>query len=147
MQLLTNLPVSAESFEGTFTVTEFSHVGRQLLVDGVLKGTTSTGETVNQTVNDVPATLGDTNITAANFALAPAATCDVLFLDLGPLNLDLLGLVVNLSPIELNIDAVSGAGNLLGNLLCAVTGLLDGGPLAGLTRLLDNINRILDGIG
>jgi hypothetical protein len=145
-QLLTNMPVSAENFTGTLSVTHFDYVDGQLLVDGVLSGTVN-GETVTQEVNDVPATLSDTAAEAANFELAPAATCDVLFLDLGPLDLDLLGVVVNLSPIELNIDAVSGPGNLLGNLLCAVTGLLDGGPLASIFRLIDNINRILDGIG
>ena len=57
--------------------------------------------------------------------------CDVLNLVLGPLHLDLLGLVVDLNRVVLNIVAQSGAGNLLGNLLCAVAGLLDGG-LGGL---------------
>jgi hypothetical protein len=37
--------------------------------------------------------------------------------------------------------AVPGAGDLLGNLLCAVAGLLDGGPLAGLADLLNQIWR------
>jgi hypothetical protein len=64
--------------------------------------------------------------------------CDILHLELGPLNLDLLGLVVNLNRVVLDIDAVSGPGNLLGHLLCAVVGLLDSpGPLAQL------LNRIL----
>ena len=53
-----------------------------------------------------------------------AARC--LHLELGPLDLDLLGLVVHLDPVHLDITAVPGAGNLLGNLLCAVAGLLDG---------------------
>jgi hypothetical protein len=39
---------------------------------------------------------------------------------------------------------VPGPGNLLGNLLCAVAGLLDGGPLGNLGNL---INRLLDRIG
>jgi hypothetical protein len=34
--------------------------------------------------------------------------------------------VVNLNQVHLNITARPGAGNLLDNLLCAVTGLLDG---------------------
>jgi hypothetical protein len=39
---------------------------------------------------------------------------------------------------------VRGPGNLLGNLLCAVAGLLDGGgPGNLLNNLLRNINRIL----
>ena len=44
----------------------------------------------------------------------------------------------------LDIIAVAGAGNLLGNLLCAVAGLLDGGPLAGLLGQLQTLlNQIL----
>lgn len=78
--------------------------------------------------------------------LAAGDTCDILFLDLGPIFLDVLGLTVDLSEVVLDVNAVSGAGNLLGNLLCAVTGLLDngnGGPLAGLTNLLNRIFSIL----
>jgi hypothetical protein len=65
------------------------------------------------------------------------ATCQVLHLDLGPLNLNLLGLQINLSEIVLDITAQAGAGNLLGNLLCAVTNLLNN-PNA-LAQLLNNI--------
>lgn len=53
------------------------------------------------------------------------ATCEILELVLGPLHLDLLGLVVDLNQVVLTITAVPGAGNLLGNLLCAIAGLLD----------------------
>jgi hypothetical protein len=75
--------------------------------------------------------------------------CQILFLDLGPLFLDVLGLQVDLSQIELDITAVRGPGNLLGNLLCAVAGLLDGpgGGLGGaIGNLLDRITGILDGL-
>jgi hypothetical protein len=66
-------------------------------------------------------------------------------LDLGALHLDLLGLVVDLAPVHLKITAVPGAGNLLGNLLCAITGLLDGGaPLSLISQLL---NQLLGGLG
>jgi hypothetical protein len=69
------------------------------------------------------------------------ATCDVLSLVLAPLDLDLLGLQVHLDRVVLNIVAVSGAGNLLGNLLCAITGLLDQGGL--LTQVSQILNAIL----
>ena len=72
---------------------------------------------------------------------ATQATCDILHLDLGPLSLDLLGLQIDLSRIVLDITAQAGAGNLLGNLLCAVAGLLD--SPGGLARLLDQILGIL----
>jgi hypothetical protein len=69
-----------------------------------------------------------------------AVSCDVLNLVLGPLDLDLLGLQVHLKRVVLDIVAVAGAGNLLGNLVCAVAGLLDGG-LAG---LLAQVRSLLD---
>ena len=78
---------------------------------------------------------------------AQAAPCDVLRLVLGPLHLDLLGLVVDLNKVVLNIVAQSGAGNLLGNLLCAVAGLLDGGLNGLLGRLVRLLNRILGQLG
>ena len=71
-------------------------------------------------------------------------TCDILHLVLGPLDLNLLGLVVHLDQVVLDITAQSGAGNLLGNLLCAVAGLLDGGlNLNSVARLLNRILSIL----
>ena len=73
------------------------------------------------------------------------AACDILHLVLGPLDLDLLGLQIHLDKIVLDIVAATGAGNLLGNLLCAITGILDGGPLAGLlAQLNDLLGQILD---
>lgn len=73
--------------------------------------------------------------------LAPAqvtsAACNVLNLTLGPLDLNLLGLMVHLDKIVLNITA-SAAGGLLGQLLCSLsTGL----PVAQLAAIL---NQILD---
>ena len=51
--------------------------------------------------------------------------CPILFLDLGPIFLDLLGLQLDISPITIELTAVRGPGNLLGNLLCALVGILD----------------------
>ena len=76
----------------------------------------------------------------------PSGTCPVLALTLGPLHLDLLGLVVDIpNPINLNIVAQSGPGNLLGNLLCSVTNLLNGG--ASLQTIANDLNQILTGLG
>jgi len=47
----------------------------------------------------------------------PPNTHEVLELPLGPINLDLLGALVQTSPICLNITATRGPGKLLGNLL------------------------------
>jgi len=91
------------------------------------------------------------DVTTAATPGVSAASCDILNLVLGPLDLNLLGLEIHLDTVELDIIAVPGAGNLLGNLLCAVAGLLDGGGLGGLlgqlSTLLNQILGILNGIG
>jgi hypothetical protein len=79
--------------------------------------------------------------------MANNVTCDVLNLVLGPLHLDLLGLTVDLNQVVLDIAAVTVAGNLLGNLLCAVLSLLDGpGALLDIANLLNQILDLLGGI-
>jgi hypothetical protein len=88
--------------------------------------------------------------TGATPLVIPAqVSCPVLNLVLGPLNLNLLGLAVNLNQVVLDIVAVPGA--LLGNLLCAVAGLLNGlnlgGLLAGvLANLLNAVVAALAGL-
>lgn len=62
----------------------------------------------------------------------------VLYLDLKGLFLNLLGIEVDLNEVELDISAVPNPGALLGNLLSAVTGLFDKGPLA---RLKDRLSQ------
>jgi hypothetical protein len=49
----------------------------------------------------------------------PAGTCSILDLVLGPLHLDLLGLVVDLNRVHLSITG-NPAGGVLGRLLCGV---------------------------
>jgi hypothetical protein len=111
----------AGTFAGSFTPTKFAAKDGNLLATGTLTGTLTDSAgadvgSVTQTVN-------------APTAVA-LATCRVLDLVLGPLHLDLLGLVVDLNQVHLVINAQSGPGNLLGNLLCAIAGLLDGTPTA-----------------
>ncbi len=71
--------------------------------------------------------------------------CTILNLSIRPITLNLLGLVVRTSRIDLRIDAVRGPGNLLGNLLCGLTGILDPPALGGATggQLASILNAIL----
>ena len=71
-------------------------------------------------------------------------TCAILSLVLGPLHLDVLGLVVDLNRVILNITGETGAGKLLGNLLCGLVGILDGGVV--LARFLSVLNDLLTAI-
>jgi hypothetical protein len=73
-----------------------------------------------------------------------APTCAILNLVLGPLHLDVLGLVIDLNRVVLNIVGQTGAGNLLGNLLCALVGILDGGAI--LARFLSVIDELIAAI-
>ena len=146
---VTGTLANGAAFAGTLRITELSQDGAQLLASGVLSWTQD-GAVVSQAFEDVPASLVASSASGsiAGPQAASSARCDILLLDLGPIFLDLLGLEVDLSQIILDIDAVSGAGKLLGNLLCAVTGLLDGGGIfAAIGNLLDRINDILDDIG
>jgi hypothetical protein len=70
----------------------------------------------------------------------------VLHLVLGPLHLNLLGLHVNLNQVVLDITAQSGPGNLLGNLVCGIANLLNGGTTGAgqLTGLLNILQQLLN---
>jgi len=89
-------------------------------------------------------------VTPAQVIEPPEGTCEVLSLTLGPIDLNLLGLRIQLygetpeDPITILIYAEPGPGNLLGNLLCGLTGLLDGPPTANrLNAIVSFLNRIL----
>lgn len=133
----------AGTFTGTAQVTHIDAVGKQLVASGVVNGTfTSTDGSVTQTFSGLP---------FAGVPLDPPASCTILNLTLGPINLNLLGLVVQTNMIHLTITAVPGPGNLLGNLLCAVANLLNGTGTGGglstaIQNLLNQINAILAGL-
>jgi hypothetical protein len=128
------IPVSAANFTGTFNLTRFANVGGIVNAIGTLVGTVTTPTGPVSIVRTIAIPVA---------TQATTATCDVLHLELGPLDLNLLGLVVHLNQIVLDIDAQAGPGNLLGNLLCSVAGLLD--RPSGLAQVLNNILRIIGG--
>ena len=139
---------TAQSLAGTFTIQRFARSQGQIVAVGTLVATLTSdapGSAARTIVTQASIPLDRSNATAAAGDFAALAVCDILHLVLGPLDLNLLGLVVHLDQVVLDITAVSGAGNLLGNLLCAITGLLDGGgPLASIVALL---NGLLDLLG
>jgi hypothetical protein len=125
------------TFTGDLTDLVFSNVDGVLTLTGVLNGEVNVGGVVTPIVDHAFSVVVD-------IIQAPGGVCDILYLELGPIDLDLLGLVVHLDQIVLDVDAVPGAGNLLGNLLCAVSGLLDGsGNVNALARLLNQILALL----
>lgn len=117
--------------DAKFSVTGFAVQKGKVVATGTLTGTLD-GKQVNQTAT-MPVTTGQ-------------HSCDILNLQLGPLDLNLLGLRVQLSQVNLDITAEQGSGNLLGNLLCQVAKLLDGqGNAVG--RLVNLLNKILGALG
>jgi hypothetical protein len=80
-----------------------------------------------------------TAIISGTLSLPAGADCPILHLRIDEIHLNVLGLKVDTSPICLDVNAESGPGNLLGNLLCGVTGLLDQGPIS-LTSLLGSLS-------
>lgn len=148
------IPVSGTSTSGVATVGTF-HLQRFAAQDGKLVGIGTLVATVtdssgprNIVVGGLAIPVEASTIPAASAqAISVQAVCDILHLTLGPLDLNLLGLVVHLDRVVLDITAESGAGNLLGNLLCAVAGLLDPGPgpLGQIVGLLNQILQILGG--
>ena len=121
-------------FTGDFAIKEFKVVGDQIVAVGTLTGTIQNG---------VGSVIGTVLRTIQMIVNITGATCDILHLELGPLDLDLLGLIVHLNKVVLDIDA-DPTGGLLGSLLCAVANLLDvGGPLADIVGLLNQILALL----
>ena len=121
-------------FTGNFNIKQFSVVNNQIVAVGTLTGT------IQNAVGNVIGTVLRTISLLVTFG---GASCDILHLELGPLDLDLLGLQVHLDKIVLDIDA-DPSGGLLGSLLCAVANLLNiGGPLADIVGLLNQILALL----
>jgi len=103
---------------------------------------------IGNVTTNIPITLGATPNPAD-------ADCPILNLHLGPIHLDLLGLNVDTSEICLDVTAHHGQG-LLGDLLCGVSNLLNGGIplgdiLGGLTAidpnaLITGLTTLLNGV-
>ena len=137
---------------GTFTPKRFAiptsgpNAGKLMAVGKVRATLTrATGKVVGTDTAKVHIPVMTANGSPLPTSARALGSCDILNLVLGPLDLDLLGLQVHLDKVVLNIVAQSGAGNLLGNLLCAVAGLLDNtGVLTQIQQILNSILAILN---
>lgn len=131
---VTGTTATGGTFEGTLDIQRFVFSGGEILAVGTLEGTLTDAEgvligTIDQTVQ-FPVDVAQ-------------ATCTILTLDLGPLDLNLLGLHVHLDEVHLVIEAHEGEG-LLGDLLCAIANALNrGGTLQGAVALLNRVLSVL----
>jgi len=127
-------------FDGLFAIADFATGSSPTgaVANGLLTGTLTqpgergAGQSGGQSVSQ--------NIAMPVAALQ--ATCQVLNLTLGPLDLNLLGLQVHLDVVHLTINA-DPAGGLLGQLLCSLAGGI-GGPVG---TIIDLLNQILAALG
>lgn len=133
------------TFQGNFQVTGFHFDGQNVLADGIITGVATSGGKSTSVLQTVSAPLQTPSTSSVNAPAAAAASCSILNLVVGPVNLNLLGLQITTDQIVLNITALPGAGNLLGNLLCDVTNLLNS-PSQGLANVLNQILGILQGL-
>ena len=78
----------------------------------------------------------------AHMILAQASTCGVLHLELGAINLNLLGVVVTTTPVTIDINGDTGGP--LGNLVCAVLATLNN--VVGLVNLLNSLLGLVTGL-
>jgi hypothetical protein len=103
--------------------------------------------TLKGTITALDGTITTVNQNVTSLLSSASGSCAILNLTLGPLHVDLLGLVINLNQVNLNIVAQPGAGNLLGNLLCDVANLLNGGgALADIANTLNSLLNLLNGL-
>jgi hypothetical protein len=140
---------NGKQFNGTYAIQRYVARGNKAYAVGTLKGRLN-GRHVTRYNVMMPATLAGpppTGITSAKTAQVVA--CTVLQLQLGPIDLNLLGLRVQLFggtnpaaplPVTLLITAVPGNGNLLGNLLCNLTGALNQPGI--LSQLSSNLSQL-----
>jgi hypothetical protein len=136
--LVTGTTATGAVFNGVLKVASVAanSVTGALTASGTLTGTltSATGQvlgTVNQAVSGIPVT-------------GISGSCTILTLTLGPLDLDLLGLMFHLNQAVLAITVQPGSGTLLGNQLCSVANLLNGGSTSNLLmQLVGLVNQIL----
>jgi hypothetical protein len=158
LNTMKNLPLAGTTasgtvFHGTANIINFQNVNNRIMaIVGISGKLVRPNGTIVGRVTGVrarmPVTLSDgTNVHSSSLTPNAAGVCDILHLHLGALDLNLLGLIVHLDPVRLDITAAPGPGNLLGNLLCAVSGLLDQTGVNGvLVNLLRAIQQILNGL-
>ena len=141
------IPVSGKArngkpFTGHFSVDRFVTRHGKAYAVGTLTGTVGKRHVTRRNVAVPVSRQGAT-------AAQSGGACPILHLTLGPVDLNLLGLKVHLDRVVLDITAQPGPGNLLGNLLCAVSNLLNQPalPIQQVTALLNILNQLLSNPG
>jgi hypothetical protein len=141
---MTGQTKGGQKFTGNFHIDEFAERNGQIVAIGDLKGKLANkgkGKGARKVTRyNVAVPVSGLPSTPAAGTARSAQACNVLNLVLGPLDLRLLGLRVQLNQVKLDITAIPGGG-LLGDLLCGLAG--GPGPLSSVVAAL---NGLLSGI-
>src|SRR5215217_4952839 len=144
---ITGTAKNGKKFTGTYTIKRFTQSGGKVYAVGTLKGKLKNRKVKRSNVR-IPASLQrHQGATASQLPNPTPGACQILDLVLEPIDLNLLGLRVATSRIEVLVEAIPGGGALLGNLLCSITGILDpqstAQPPGILTRVLNALLALL----
>jgi len=133
---VTGTAKNGKKFKGTYTINRFVKRGGKVLAVGTLKGRLK-----HRNVSRRGVRIPVSGFAEQGGAMSSQLVCRVLTLTLGPLDLNLLGLRVQLNQVNLRITAIPGGG-LLGDLLCGLSNLLNPTGLAG-NNLAAVLNSLL----
>jgi len=152
---LTGIPLSAHekgrNFKGTLDIVRFAEQAGSVVAIGTITGKVTGKGNGNKPVSRenvvIPVSFAAPTAAARQAGGVQAqATCEILDLVLGPIDLTLLGLRLQVNQIHIQLTA-DQAGGLLGALLCAVANLLNPlGALADLVKALNDILALLRGL-
>lgn len=146
---ITGTVAGGGTFAGTLSLQKFVVRDGQVAAIGMVRGTvTSSAGAPLGTVLVGPLTLpvqvgpGAAMATTSAAPVVAQATCQVLHLDIGAVNLNVLGLLVVTQPISLDISGDSAG--VLGHLVCTILDTLN--SVVGLVDLLNQLLGLLTGL-
>jgi hypothetical protein len=126
----------AGTFTGTLDIERFVERDRALFAIGTIDGTLTSALGATRSVTDQPVRLPVTGVSVGSSPRLSAEgsvstqqvaqECQILHLEFGGITLDVLGIMLQLSPIALDLSL----GGLLGSILCGLLGALGGGVAA-----------------
>ena len=128
-------PDGAGTFTGTLDIERFVARDRALFAVGTIDGTLTTALGATRVVTDQPVRLPVTRVSVGSAPRSAERSvtiqqvgqeCQILHLEFGGITLDVLGIMLQLSPISLDLSL----GGLLGGILCGLLGALGGGAAA-----------------
>jgi hypothetical protein len=148
--------VGGGAFSGSFTINRFAIQDQQLVAIGIARGTLSTPSGMKTGLQTLVLPVNTSRVNAglaippsatpklvpAAFIRTQAASCGILHLDLLGQNINLLGVIVTLSPITLDISGDTAGP--LGALVCELLEVV--GSVADVVGLLNDLLGLLTGL-